>query len=224
MKAKAMILVGLALLSIGTAGLAKDKGNPLKFPNWGVIYIPDSLVLEEGRQPLLTAGDYDNDVVTMLESIYPLEPETYQVVQKDDASFQYGYVVHYSANLWEVEAAIQGKQTENAYLRDIGSRPSMTTLMQRANEAMASRLPAGFVMKSPITAKKVKGKTFYEGTWQKGLIINQNKFVETIQGIAWQRGDYVEIVLIFANVADTNNNLIDTLTTALETAEKMPKK
>lgn len=223
-KFKAAVLLGAALLSIGLTGFAKDKGNPVKFPNWGVMYVPDSLYMEPGRQPMLTAGDYGNDVITMLERIYPLEPETYQVVQKDGASFQYGYVAHYSANLWEIEAATQGKETENAYLRDIGSRPNVATLMQRANEAMEQRLPQGFVMTNPITAKKVNGKTFYEGTWQKGLIINGNRFVETIQGVAYQRGDYVEIALIFANIADPDNNLIDTMKTAFETAEKLPKK
>lgn len=224
MNVKASILVAAALVSIGTASWAKDKGNPVKFPNWGVIYVPDSLYMEGGRQPLLTASEYGNDVVTMLESIYPLEPETYQLVQKDGASFQYGYLVHYSANLWEIEAATQGKETENAYLRDIGSRPNVTTLMQRANEAMEQRLPPDFVMTKPITAKKIKGKTFYEGTWKRGLIINNKKFVETIQGIAYQHGDYVEINLIFANVAATDNNLIDTMTTVFETADKLPKK
>ena len=224
MNYKAVLLLGAALVSMGLTGFAKDKGNPVKFPNWGIVYVPDSLYMEPGRQPMLTAGDYDNDVVTMLESIYPLEPETYQLVQKDGASFQYGYLVHYSANIWEIEAATQGKRAENAYLRDIGSRPNVATLMERANEAMEQRLPQGFVMTEPITAKKIKGKTFYEGTWQKGLIINGKKFVETIQGVAYQRGDYIEIALIFANVADSDNNLIDTMKTAFETAEKLPKK
>lgn len=89
---------------------------------------------------------------------------------------------------------------------------------------MNDRLPQGFRMTKPITAKKIKGKTFYEGTWERTLVINDNAFTETIQGIAYQHGDYLEIALIFANIADPNDNLIQTMTNLFETADKLPKK
>lgn len=224
MKVKVMIVLAAMALSLGTGVFAKDKGNPVKMTNWGVVYIPNDVYMQAGNQPMLTAANYDNDVVTMLEQIYPLEPQTYQVVQKQGGVFQYGYVARYSANLWEIEAAVQRKAQENAYLRDIGSRPNMAKLLDEANTQMKNRLPQGFRMTKPITAKKVKGKIFYEGTWERTLIINDKLFTETIQGVAYQRGDYLEIALIFANIADPDDNLITTLTTMFETAEKLPKK
>lgn len=221
---KILILLAAMVLSVGTGVWAKDKGTPVKMTNWGVVYVPDDVYWQEGNQPMLTASSYDNDVVTMLEQIYPLEPATYQVVQKDGGIFRYGYVARYSANLWEIEAAVQRKEQENAYLRDIGSRPNMAKLLQQANDQMNDRLPQGFRMTKPITAKKIKGKTFYEGTWERTLVINDNAFTETIQGIAYQHGDYLEIALIFANIADPNDNLIQTMTNLFETVDKLPKK
>lgn len=224
MKMKAILLLMVMMLLAGNMAFAKDKGNKVSFPDWGMVCVPDSLYMQEGTQPMLTAGAYGNDVVKMLEQIYPLEPKTYQLIQKDGASFQYGYLVHYSTNIWEIEAAVQNKEQENAYLRDIGSRPDVTNLIQQANEQMESRLPQGFRMTKAIAEKKIKGKTFYEGTWERVLVINDKAFTETIQGVAYQHGDYLEVNLIFANSTDKNNNLINTMKTMFETAEKLPKK
>lgn len=94
---KILILLAAMVLSVGTGVWAKDKGTPVKMTNWGVVYVPDDVYWQEGNQPMLTASSYDNDVVTMLEQIYPLEPATYQVVQKDGGIFRYGYVARYSA-------------------------------------------------------------------------------------------------------------------------------
>jgi hypothetical protein len=223
LKAKSVVALTAVLLIIGTAAMAKEKGTPVKFPNWGVITVPDDLYMEQGRQPMVTAQDYDNDMVSMLETIYPLEPETYQLVKKNDASFQYGYLLHYSASIWEVEAAIERQDKENSYLRDIGSRPELNTLVLHANEKMSTDLPRGFRVVKPLTAKKIKDRQFYEGTIARSLIINQNSFTELIRIIAWQHGNSVEIAVIMGNTAD-GNELPDSVAAMFENAEKMPKK
>lgn len=43
MKLKGICLIAAAVLSIGTASLAKDKGTLTKFPNWGVITVPNDI-------------------------------------------------------------------------------------------------------------------------------------------------------------------------------------
>ena len=127
MKLKGICLIAAAVLSIGTASLAKDKGTLTKFPNWGVITVPNDIYMQKGTQPMLTAADTQNDVTALFEKIFPLQPETYQVVKKDDADFQYAYLMHYTASLWDVRAAVYGENRENAYLRDIGGRPDPKT-------------------------------------------------------------------------------------------------
>ena len=157
MKIKAIVLVAAAVLAMGTAALAKDKGTLSKFPNWGVITVPDDIYMQSGRQPMLTAADEGNDVIALFERIFPIQPETYQVVKKDDADFQYAYLLHYTATIWDVKAAVYGENRENSYLRDIGSRPDMRILMNRLNQNMPGRLPEGFHVVSPVTAKKTNG-------------------------------------------------------------------
>lgn len=225
MKLKGICLIAAAVLSIGTASLAKDKGTLTKFPNWGVITVPSDIYMQKGTQPMLTAADAGNDVTALFEKIFPLQAETYQVVKKDDADFQYAYLMHYTASLWDVRAAVYGENRENAYLRDIGGRPDPKTLMDRLNQSMASRLPDGFRLTAPVTAKKYRGRVFYEWTVEKSLIINSNAFTETIHGLAWQHGDTMEIAVILGNVAKSgDDDIISTVTDMLKDANKMPKK
>ena len=66
MKIKAIVLVAAAVLAMGTAALAKDKGTLSKFPNWGVITVPDDIYMQSGRQPMLTAADEGNDVIALI--------------------------------------------------------------------------------------------------------------------------------------------------------------
>lgn len=222
---KAIVLLTAACLSLGSWSLAKDKGTPTKFPNWGVIMVPDDLYMQQGRQPMLTAADTANDVVALFERVYPLQPETYQIIKKDDADFQYAYLLRYTATIWDVKAAIYGDSRENTYLRDIGSRPDMKILMNRANQNLSARLPGGFHVKEPITARKTNGHLFYEWTVTKDLVINSNPFVETIHFVAWQHGDTMEIAAILGNVAkEGGDDVIAAVTDMLKNAEKMPKK
>lgn len=224
MKIKIVVLLAASMLAMGGLSAAKEKGTAVTFPEWGVIYMPDDLYMQEGNQPMLTAEAYQQDAVKMLEQIYPLTYQTYQLIQKDGAAFQYGYMVRCSASLWDIEAAVQQKNKENSYLRDIGSRPDMQELMRQANEQLKERLPQGFRMTHAIEAKKVKGKTFYEGTWERTMLVNGKAFTETIQGMAYPHGNKVEIVLLFVNMADQKQPLLHTMVQLLETAEKMPKK
>ncbi len=224
MNVKAGILAAAAVMSLTMPLLAKDKGTEIPFPNWGIVTVPDGLYMEEGYQPLLTAESYDNDAAAMLERIYPIEPQTYQLVKRDGASFQYGYMLRYSANIWEIEAAIERQGEKAGILRSAGVKPSMDVLMERTAVLMKQCLPEGFKVIQPMSAKKFKGHMFYECTLQRKLIINESDFAETIHCLAWQHGSSVEIAVLFANGADQDDSLIAAVTGMLKNAEKMPKK
>lgn len=224
MNVKAGILAAAAVMSLTMPLLAKDKGTEIPFPNWGIVTVPDGLYREEGYQPLLTAESYDNDAAAMLERIYPIEPQTYQLVKRDGASFQYGYMLRYSANIWEIEAAIERQGEKAGILRSAGVKPSMDVLMERTAVLMKQCLPEGFKVIQPMSAKKFKGHMFYECTLQRKLIINESDFAETIHCLAWQHGSSVEIAVLFANGADQDDSLIAAVTGMLKNAEKMPKK
>lgn len=221
---KAGILAAAAVLSLTMPLLAKDKGTETPFPNWGIITVPDGLYMEEGYQPLLTAESYGNDAAAMLERIYPIEPQTYQLVKRDGASFQYGYILRYSANIWEVEAAIDRQREKAGILHSAGVKPNMDVLMERTAALMKQCLPEGFKVVQPMSSKKFRGHVFYECTLQRKLIINETDFAETIHCLAWQHGSSVEIAVLFGYGADGDDSLISVMTDMLKNAEKMPKK
>lgn len=218
------ILLAAAVLSMAMPVLAKEKGTTVAFPNWGTVAVPSDLYIEEGYQPLLTAEAYGNDVAAMLERIYPIKPQTYQIVKRDDAFFQYGYMLRYSTNVWEIEAAVDrlsGKESRSLYNASV--RQDMNVLMERTEGLMKRCLPPGFKVVQPISAKKFKGHLFYECTLQRKLIINGADFFETIHCLAWEHGKNIEIVVLFANVQDSEDNLVTVMTDMLKNAEKMPK-
>lgn len=217
-----LLALALICLSLPVMAKDKDKGVETRFDNWGIVTVPPDITMEEGTQPFLTARSYGNDVVRMLEEIYPAEPVCWQIVEKDDASFQYGYMLRYSLDIWQVEAAVEGKQQENAYLRDIGSRPSVQMLASHANNRLRISLPSEFELVQPFTARKVRGTTFYESRLRHVLLINQSYFTESIYVLAWQHGDFVEIAVIFGH-NEEDQHLPDTLLSALENAKKMPR-
>lgn len=224
MKLKTGLLAVCLLVSTSvTAMAAQDKGTPVKFPNWGVITVPTSVYMEKGWQPMLTADAYHQDMEELLGHIYPKQPETYQLVKKEDAHFQYAYLLHYSMTVWEVEAAVERQQEENAYLRDIGSQPDLKTLMTHANEILPKYIPAAFRLQSPIIAKKKNGRIFYECTAERALTVNDNAFTESVRAIAWQHGPNVEIAVVVGQKG-SYCDLSDTVVSMLETAQKMPKK
>lgn len=223
MKLKLGLVTMCVLLSMSIPVMAaKDKGTPVKFPNWGVITVPTNVYMEKGWQPMLTAGEYQQDMEEMLGHIYPIHPETYQLVKKEDAHFQYAYLLHYSMTIWEVEAAVERQQQENSYLRDIGSRPDLKTLMVHANDVLPNYLLAEFKLTSPITAKKKNGRIFYECTAQRNLTVNDNRFTEAISAITWQHGTSVEIAVVVGQKG-SGCDMTDTIVSMLETAQKMPK-
>ena len=224
MTIKAAIILAVLVCTVGMTGaFAKEKGTMVQFPHWGIITVPDDVYIEAGTQPMLTAGTYGNDVVAMMEKIYPVEPQTYQLVQKENADFQYGYMLRYTISRWELEAAAERDTTANSYLRDIGAKPDMKAILAKANRQLATQLPADFRLVKAMTPKKINGTWFYEGTVERTLVINQKVFKETIYPIAYVHGNTIEIAVIFANVAD-QDNLITTVASILESAKKLPKK
>lgn len=224
MKIKAGLVVGAAVLALALPAAAKEKGTPLPFDNWGVITLPKGTYIEAGTQPLLTAGEYGQDAAAMLERIYPVEPESYQVVMRDGAAFQYGYLLRYSVNVWEVEAAIDRQKGEKAFSRKAGKAPDIKALAEAAYPIMKRALPPGFSLKGPITAQKKKGHVFYECTLERELVVNQKEFIELVHVLAWQHGNTVEIAVIFGNDREGGDGLVEALTDMLKNAENMPKK
>lgn len=223
MKKKWMVLaLALICLSLPVMAKDKDKGVEMRLDNWGIVTVPTDIIMNNGTQPFLTARAYGNDMTRMLEEIYPVEPVCWQVVQKDDANFQYGYLMRYSVDIWQVEAALDGRQQVNSYLRDIGSRPDLQTLASHANNRLRTSLPAEFELVQPFTTRKVRGTTFYEAKVRHQLLINQSYFTESIYALAWQHGTQVEIAVIMGH-SDEENDLPDTLLSVLEGAKKMPR-
>lgn len=225
MKIKAIILLAVTVLMVGMTGaFAKEKGTLVSVPHWGVITVPDDLYIEQGSQSMLTASSYGNDVVAMIENIYPIQPTTYQVVQKNDAALQYAYLLHYTVSRWELEAAIEPRgDTRTSYLRDIGSKPDIATLVKKVNDRFVQKLPVDFRLTKDITPTKIHGKWFYTGTVERTMRINQNWFDEDINIIAYPHENTVEIIVIFAN-RTTQQDLTETVISMLENAQKMPKK
>ena len=223
MKGKWCILaLALICLSLPVMAKDKDKGVETRFDNWGIVTVPPDIIMEEGTQPFLTARSYGNDVVRMMEEIYPAEPVCWQIVEKDDANFQYGYMLRYSLDIWQVEAAIDGRQQVNSYLRDIGSRPSAQTLASHANNRLRTSLSAEWELVQPFTARKVRGTMFYESRLRHRLLVNQSYFTESVYALAWQHGSSIEIAVIFGH-SGQDENLPDTLLAMLENAKKMPR-
>lgn len=217
-------LLALVLcLSFPVMAKDKDKGVEMNLENWGIITVPTDLIMQQGTQPFLTARTYNNDVTRMLEEIYPVQPVCWQLVQKDDANFQYAYLLRYSVSIWQVEAAADGRQQMNPYLRDIGSRPDLQTVVSHANNRLRLSLPSGFELTQPFTSRKIKGTTFYESTVIHKLLINESYFTETIYTLAFPHGNKVEIAVLIGH-KDFDNDVLDHVAGMLKNAKKMPRK
>ncbi len=223
-KLKAGIMAAAVLFICAFPAGAKEKGLPVTLNNWGVLSLPRNMYIKEGFQPVLTAQAYKNDAAAMLERIYPSRPETYQVVVRDGASFQYGYLLRYSTNVWEIEAAVDRQLGKQEYLNSAGVQPDMSVLMEQAENVMKENLPDGFRLRGDVTASKKKGRVFYECTLERNLVVNQRNFTELMRCIAWQHGNQVEIAVILSTDNGWDSNLADVLAQALKTANKMAKK
>lgn len=224
MKVKFAVIFTVMTLVIGVFGaMAKEAGTPLQFSSWGIITVPDTIFIESGSQPMVTASSYGNDMEAMVESVYPVAPETYQIVQKNSGYFQYGYMLRYTMSSRELKDAVEGRGIQNSYLQDLKAKPDINALVSEINQKMAAGLPGDCQLIKPLTPKKVNGRLFYEGVINRTMRINQNWFTETIYPIAYVHGSTVEIAIIFGNVTG-DNNLISTVTSMLENAQKMPKK
>lgn len=174
---------------------------------------------------MLTAADEGNDVIALFERIFPIQPETYQVVKKDDADFQYAYLLHYTATIWDVKAAVYGENRGKLLSPRYRQPAGYAHPHEPAEPEYAGTPSRGFHVVSPVTAKKTNGHLFYEWTIAKSLVINGNPFTETIHCLAWQHGDTMEVAAILGNIAkEGDDDIISAVTDMLKNAEKMPKK
>ncbi|MEE0721234.1 MAG: hypothetical protein U0M19_01245 [Caecibacter sp.] len=234
MKRIVMLCVCL-VLAFAMPILAKDsdKGVEVAFPGWGIVTLPSTVQFNEGTQSMAMAQQYGNDMIRMCKEIYPVEPIPYQLVSVNRGVFQYGYMLRYTVDISQIQAALDTSKTSKneAYLQDIGyygkskkeKEMMYTDLVSRANAKLESSLPTGFRVEQPFTAKKIKGTTFYESTVVSSQYINQSIFKETLKIIAYVHGRTVEIALIMGHVED-NAHLVSTMVNALEGAKKLPKK
>lgn len=211
MKLKMMGTVLLAIIALTMPVLAKDKEmgkvTPVALRNWGIIDLQQNILLGSGTQPTLTAQEAGNDMISLLQRIYPAVIESYQIVEKDNAAFQYGVLLHTTLSNSDVAQMI-------------GAGGTADDLAAAATERLKTQLPYAFRLTRPLAAKKSNGNTFYEGAVARSMIINREYFTENIRIIAWQHGSVTEIILIIA-AGDGNDQFLNTVTGVLENMKQV---
>ena len=225
MKLKSCFVVAAAVLMLAPAVFAAPKvqGTPVALPDWGTVTIPTDLYLTEGEQPALTAQRSDNDVTQIAAEFYPLTPRTYQVIQKDDAVFQYGIMLHYSTTIYDLQELLGETPDRPSSVRARKTkRPELGDVAQKFSNRFQTNPPAGFQLVQPVTPVKENGKTFYEGVVSHSMSINDTTKTELIRVIAWQHGSCVEIAALFGDSYNKDGILV-TLTDMLENAKNMHK-
>jgi len=218
LKIKTCLIITLTVMAmVPTAMAEKDRGNQMVLPDWGIITVPDNIYMDAGKQPVVTAQKYNNDMDRMLEAIYPAAPRTYQLIKKEGASFYYGYLLQYTLGSWDFKQLVNGKTVKfnrPDYLQEQGAA-DISTYAAHVNNRLRTSLPSGFNLIQPIQPVKVSGNTFYEGIVGRTMVINAAAFQEMMHIIAWQRGGVVEIAIVMGN-ADDEESLIRPVMAMLE--------
>ena len=220
MKLKSCIAIAAAVLMLAPAVLAKDMGTPVSLPNWGTVSIPSDLYVTEGGQESLTTN---GDVSKLVENFYTGIPQTYQLIQKDGAVFQYGAALHYSVGLYELNELL-GDDAIAVPESRLKSKDKLTlgAVAQRYSTHFSITPPQGFHLVQPVTAVKMGGKTFYEGVVAHDMEINRTTKTELIKVIAWQHGSDVEIAAIMGD-SYNKDGIVDNVARMLERAQGMKK-
>ena len=219
MNLKKIVPVVAATFFISLSSMAADPGIKTELEDWGVILLPENVYIEKNTQNTLVASSKGYDMTKMLEDIYPVYPRPYQITIKDEASFQYGYMLRYSMSVWDLQQLFRNRYNNTTFA--LSEKPTLDTLAGQMNRFFKTTPPAGFRLLQPVGKVKKKSNTFYEGTLAYDTTVNDTAFTEVMRLLAWQHGSIVEIAVLMGSSADKDRWISD-MAGILETAKEMP--
>lgn len=201
MRIKILACLALAVCIFATPVSAKDKNKTadMFLNGWGTVAVPDCLYIQSGTQQLLTARETENDMTSYIARSLPgVTPHTYQLVKSYKGEFQYAYMMHYSLLASDVKTLI-------------GTDSVTPTAM---NEALTGRLPRNFYVAENMHGVKVNGNTYYIGTVNGDLFVNNGRFTEAVRILVSPRSSGADVILIFGQNEDSED-LLSTVTDIL---------
>lgn len=201
MRIKMLACLALAVCIFAAPVSAKDKNKTadMFLNGWGTVAVPDSLYIQSGTQQLLIAQETGNDMTSYIAQALPgVTPHTYQLVKAYKGEFQYAYMMHYSLLSSDVKTLI-------------GTDSVTPTAM---NDALTGRLPHNFYVTENMHGVKVNGNTYYIGTVNGDLFVNNGRFTEAVRIIVAPRRSGSDVMLIFGQNEDSGD-LLSTVTDIL---------
>ena len=201
MRIKILACLALAVCVFAGPVSAKDRNKTadMFLNGWGTVTVPDYLYIQSGTQQLLTAREAGNDMTSYIARTLPgVTPHTYQLVKSYKGEFQYAYMMHYSLLPSDVKTLI-------------GTDSVTLTAM---NEALTGRLPRNFYVAENMHGVKVNGNTYYIGTVNGDLFVNNGRFTEAVRIIVAPRSSGADVILIFGQNEDSED-LLSTVTDIL---------
>lgn len=201
MRIKILACLALAVCVFAAPVSAKDRNKTadMFLNGWGTVTVPDYLYIQSGTQQLLTAREAGNDMTSYIARTLPVvTPHTYQLVKSYKGEFQYAYMMHYSLLPSDVKTLI-------------GTDSVTLTAM---NEALTGRLPRNFYVAENMHGVKVNGNTYYIGTVNGDLFVNNGRFTEAVRIIVAPRSSGADVILIFGQNEDSED-LLSTVTDIL---------
>ena len=201
MRIKILACLALAVCVFAAPVSAKDRNKTadMFLNGWGTVTVPDYLYIQSGTQQLLTAQEAGNDMTSYIARTLPgVTPHTYQLVKSYKGEFQYAYMMHYSLLASDVKTLI-------------GTDSVTLTAM---NEALTGRLPRNFYVAENMHGVKVNGNTYYIGTVNGDLFVNNGRFTEAVRILVSPRSSGADVILIFGQNEDSED-LLSTVTDIL---------
>lgn len=201
MRIKILACLALAVCVFAAPVSAKDRNKTadMFLNGWGTVTVPDYLYIQSGTQQLLTAREAGNDMTSYIARTLPgVTPHTYQLVKSYKGEFQYAYMMHYSLLPSDVKTLM-------------GTDSVTLTAM---NEALTGRLPRNFYVAENMHGVKVNGNTYYIGTVNGDLFVNNGRFTEAVRIIVAPRSSGADVILIFGQNEDSED-LLSTVTDIL---------
>lgn len=201
MRIKILACLALAVCVFAGPVSAKDRNKTadMFLNGWGTVAVPDNLYIQSGTQQLLTAQEAGNDMTSYIaRSLQGVTPHTYQLVKSYKGEFQYAYMMHYSLLASDVKTLM-------------GTDSVTLTAM---NDALTGRLPRNFYVAENMHGVKVNGNTYYIGTVNGDLFVNNGRFTEAVRILVAPRSSGADVILIFGQNEDSED-LLSTVTDIL---------
>ena len=201
MRIKTVACLALAVCIFAVPVSAKDKNKTadMFLNGWGTVAVPDNLYIQSGTQQLLIAREAENDMTSYIARSLPgVTPHTYQLVKSYKGEFQYAYMMHYSLLASDVKTLM-------------GTDSVTPTAM---NAALTGRLPRNFYVAENMHGVKVNGNTYYIGTVNGDLFVNNGRFTEAVRILVAPRSSGADVILIFGQNEDSED-LLSTVTDIL---------